>query len=127
MATSTKKIGRKKGGRKQGFYFRKGRGWSVIENGSSRLLLDDNGQPIRSNSPSDKARAKEAYEAYRDQQKQEAATSGLAGDSSPVAAIIAAYLEDVQRTGAVATHTKRADMLFDFSTGYPGSYRKRKS
>ena len=55
-----KKVGRKKGGHNRGYFYRKGRGWSVVENQRLTPLRNEQGAHIKEKK-ANKELIKDAY------------------------------------------------------------------
>jgi integrase len=116
-----KKIGRVKGSRNRGYFYRKSRGWYIRAKGEPKLC-DLDGNHLKSLDDADAARL-----AYAKHIAQFGGTlSPSQGDHSiQVADACQLYLAHVQRHGAVETYRLRADLLFDFCSGFPASFRDR--
>lgn len=98
-------------------WFRSGRGWYVTEGGSAVKLLDQQGNHITERN--DRKGAQHAYAAYllaTEKQRTD-------GDRMPLMEVCRAYLEHAEKHASPATLKMRAEMLFDFCTGYPPRFR----
>ena len=117
MAKS-KRIGRRKGSRNRGHFFRKGRGWFVKEGAKFIPLLDDAGERLRAeDTPLDDVKA--AYSRY-------VLATGTnlvpakSGSDATVWEVCQAYLDKAKEAkGENKTFRDRAEILFDFCFGLP--------
>ena len=106
-------MGRKKGSRNKGYWYRSGRGWFT---GQSTPLTDKCGNHIR-DKDADPAVVKEAYARHLlESRKPEIAQTG---DDTTVIEACQLYLENCRATGAPRTYESRGRILFDFCTGLP--------
>lgn len=112
-------MGRPKGSKNKGFFFRKGRGWYARYQGKAEPLTSDG---IHLRDPRRKlADLNIAYHAWLAQKKDQAPKS-----SGPtVDEICALYLDDAKANGAKRTYDMRRGTLFDFCSGYPAGQRNK--
>jgi len=109
-------MGRRKGSRNRGYFYRSGRGWAAIVDGRIRALEYENGDRMQ-----DKATpVAEVRAAYRRlmAKPDDELDEGLTDDPT-VADVCSAYLTQVQATGAKSTLRTRTATLFDFCFGLP--------
>jgi len=125
-----KKAGRKKGGHNRGYFYRKGRGWYVIDNQRLIPLRDEEGVHVNEEK-ADKELLKDAYARWRTQREEELAEQQQIAKRSSVQQsvydVCKAYLYHVQVNGAQKTLADRMDTLFDLCWGLPPEYRERKT
>ena len=125
-----KKLGRKRGGHNRGYFYRKGRGWYVVENKRLIPLRDEQGAPIKEEK-ADKELLKDAYARWRTQREDEIEEQKRqpkrATIQHAVYDLCKAYLYHVQVNGARKTLTDRMDTLFDLCWGLPPEYREPKT
>jgi integrase len=112
-----KRPGRSKGRRNLGYFYRKGRGWFTS---ADEKLCDSDGNHLRD--PNEHEAAVLAYARYCTAQ---AASLPTPVDDSLVADVCGRYLEHARRVGAEQTYRMRADILFDFCSGFPARFRDR--
>jgi integrase len=112
-----KKPGRAKGRRNRGYFHRKGRGWFTS---ADEKLCDPQGNHLRD--PDDHEAAALAYAHHCTEQA--AVLTTPVGDSI-VADVCGRYLEHARRMNADQTYRIRADLLFDFCSGFPPRFRER--
>ncbi len=115
-----KKIGRTKGSRNRGYFYRSGRGWYTKEQGRFIPLLYEEGDRIK-DPKVDEQIVKEAHARHvlaRQKKKEKESTI-------TTLEVCQAYLENAKATGAEKTHHDRADTLFDFCFGLPPEYRSK--
>jgi integrase len=106
------KIGRKRGSRNVGYFFRKGRGWVTKTGTTCILLTDQNGQPLRDrNSPPEKVR--DAY-------KRVANRPAPPVETVTVLEVCNAYLATVKNK---ETFNQRTDTLYDLCFGVPSRFK----
>ncbi len=113
-----RKPGRQKGGRKQGYFHRKERGWFISEPGEPKLC-DTKGNHLRD--PDDLEAAADAYAAYRLTCKNCTNNS----NSITVSDACQRYLAYAEHHSAPSTVTLRRGILFDFCTGFPARFADR--
>ncbi len=99
-----KRTGRKKGGKNQGYFFRKGRGWVAWDGGAMPYLLHEDGTAIRRADETADV-LKDAYARFRLQRGQEEEQAS----EFTLHLVCVAYLQFVQAQGADATLRMRAD------------------
>lgn len=117
-----KKIGRRKGGKKRGYYFRSGRGWCALdEHKKSYLLVDENGQVIRDRDANEKT-VKEAYARWLLAREEEQARQPP--NTCTVQDVCDAYLRHCKANARKKTFIMRVETLYDFCTGFPPKFRK---
>jgi len=115
-----KKIGRPKGRKTRGYFYRAGRGWYSKDQGRFIALRHEDGEHIK-DKKADERDVKEAYARFllERQRKPEIQDAMLVLD------VCKAYLANTKLNGAPKTHADRADTLFDFCFGIPPEYRNR--
>ncbi|NLS95726.1 MAG: hypothetical protein GXX96_26630 [Planctomycetaceae bacterium] len=125
-----KRAGRKKGGHNRGFFFRKGRGWYVLDDQKQIPLRDQNELHITDEKANNDL-LKDAYARWRTHRKEEIEEKKrLARRASSQHSVYDAcktYLYHVQVNGAQKTLTDRMDTLFDLCWGVPPEYRQEKT
>lgn len=121
MAGERKK-GRRKGGRKRGYYYRAGRGWCVMDNGRSVALYDQHGERLTARATPLNV-VQDAVERYRQQQAEQRRLA--TGEDIEVAVVCERFLEYAKRANRAGTYTIRARCLFDFCTGLPARFMDR--
>jgi integrase len=113
-------LGRSKGRKTKGFFYRTGRGWYSKDGSRFIPLRYENGEHIKLEK-ADERDIKEAYARFLlDKQRKPAVQ-----DATTVLEVVKAYLADTKQNGAAKTHADRADTLFDFCFGIPPEYRNR--
>lgn len=119
------KVGRPKGSRNRGYFYRKGRGWFAKVGSLFVPLTDECGERLRSN----RTPASEVQSAYRRwlSQRDASQRERLQPEETclSVLEVCTAYLAKVKADGATKTHTDRADTLFDFCFGLPPEFRQK--
>ena len=115
-----KRPGRAKGRRNLGYFYRKGRGWFTS---NDEKLCDAEGNHLRN--PDDDETAQIAYARYVAERATNPLTSTCCRDSMLVADVCQRYLEHAQRQNAAETYRLRADLLFDFCSGFPARFREQ--
>jgi integrase len=116
-----RKIGRRKGGKKRGYYFRSGRGWYALdEQKNSHKLCDEHGEHLRDKNTA-AAVLNDAYERWR--LTQAAEKPKVPATNYTVQDICAAYLRQCKATDRPKTFTMRVETLYDFCTGFPPRFR----
>jgi len=109
---------RRKGSRNRGYYYRRNRGWCAKgSDGREARLNDVDGNPLR-----DRHADKEIIKAAHDRFRQQQPTTSLT-----IWELSQHYLGDVEQNGASSTLDMRADVLYDFSTGFGRIWRKSKA
>jgi len=120
----SKRIGRRKGSRNRGYFFRTGRGWFAKENGRFVPLTDGAGIRLTER---DAEGVKEAYARHLLARGK----STSVGDDPQVGAVCARYLAHLKRQageigkeprGVASTFRNRGRTLFDFCYGLPGEF-----
>ena len=112
-----KKPGRTKGRRNRGYFYRKGRGWFTS---ADEKLCDSDSNHLR-----DPDGHKAAALAYAHHCTAQAAGLTTPVGDSIVADVCGRYLEHARRMNADQTYRIRADILFDFCSGFPPRFRER--
>ena len=115
-----KKLGRTKGRRTKGYFYRSGRGWYTKNRSRFVALRYEDGEHIKDPNVDEKL-VQEAY-ARIILSRQPKPTHETA---ITVLEVCQAYLENAKATGAEKTHSDRADTLFDFCFGLPSKYRSK--
>lgn len=110
--------GRKKGGHNRGYWFRTGRGWYVtLPGGKSVPLCDPEGNPLRNRNASQEL-LKESYAcwvlAHRNGEKM------TGRDDLRILDVCRYFLHYLRQSARPKGFKIRAEMLFDFCSGYPG-------
>ena len=119
------KIGRRKGRRSKGYFYRKGRGWGTSINQRFIPLTHPDGSFIRERNTED-AVLREAFERWK-LARAEAARQAEAQSDTPSVTITEVcnfYLRYAQTEGAASTYQTRADALFDFCYALPARFRR---
>jgi integrase len=111
-------MARRKRSRNKGYWFRAGRGWYTTTGKSSKPLLDDKGNPIRSADS-----AEEAKQAYARSLLQ--AAPPVKGKGLTVLEACQIYLDHAE-SGHPETYRLRVGFLFDFCAGLPPRFRNSK-
>jgi integrase len=121
VKTTSRKRGRKAGGRAKGYYFRAGRGWSAFASGKSYLLTDAHGNKLTERkTPAEVLDA--AYERWGLARRQEAAATPR--DTITVAEVMRRYLAYAERENP-RSFDMRWQYLFDFCTGFPQRFKTK--
>jgi integrase len=123
-----KKIGRRKGSRTKGYYYRKGRGWYAKDGTRNVPLIYPSGEHIRERNAAPEA-VKEAFERWKTATqivKQNARKADARDAAITLERVCDLYLSHVQMTGSEATHYSRANTLFDLCYGIPAKFRRKK-
>jgi integrase len=127
-----KKLGRSKGAKTKGYFYRAGRGWYTKIDGKFEPLHDEHGERLREKE-TDARTLKEAFRrSIRAEPKvpESAATPSPEGDAQ-VGEVCAKYLADLKaQAGEIGPHPKgmaktyrdRGQTLFDFCYGLPGEF-----
>jgi integrase len=119
-----KKVGRRKGGRKRGFYWRSGRGWFALIGGKSVPLKDRQGNKLAvRGTPLD---VLEAAHKQLLAEVQAAQVLVASGDTMPVMEVMRSYLDHCQHSNRSRTYDVRSRLIFDFCTGFPAAFRNKK-
>lgn len=114
------RMGRKRGSKERGYFYRKNRGWYALEHGRQIPLLDQHGFHIKDA----KARGDDVQKAHaRYLLKKQQLAEKIS--RTTVVDVCMAYLKYAKATGATKTHTDRSDTLFDFCFGLPARYRDK--
>lgn len=113
------RLGRAKGSRNRGYFYRAGRGWVTKIDGRFVPLEFENGQRMRD-------RAIPAAELKAATKRAESPSPATNGDtaSATILDVCTAYLAKVQDDGAPKTFKDRAETLFDFCFGLPPRFRE---
>lgn len=115
-----RKAGRRKGGKKRGYFYHSGRGWYALDSKQkAKPLRDDNGQHIKDRQV-DEAVLRDAYARWRLSHDTTPEVSGVT-----VREVCQTYLAKCKATDRPKTFAMRADALYDFCTGFPPRFRKR--
>ncbi len=116
-----KKIGRSKGSRNKGYFFRAGRGWFCKDDkGKFVPLTDEKGTRLKDEKVPESA-IKAAHARWLlDIGRTQPATSAVT-----VREVCKAYLAHARNDRSRQTFTIRADALYDFSEGFPARFRPR--
>lgn len=129
-----KKIGRRKGTRNKGFFFRSGRGWYTKRDGQFIPLLDENGARLRDKDTPERLLREASARVVLNVPAQPVIEQQASSDwklDAPVGEVCAAYLAflrtgagDIGRqpTGPAKTYVDRGQTLFDFCYGLPGEF-----
>ncbi len=120
-----KKVGRRKGRRTKGFFFRNGRGWFTKVQGKFVPLLGPNGQRLKEERTEERVlREAAARHLIRPEKVPESAILDC-----QVGEACAKYLDHLAaesdlttRTGQAKTYFDRGQTLFDFCYGLPGEF-----
>jgi hypothetical protein len=123
-----KKIGRRKGRKSKGFFYRSGRGWYSKISGKFVQLTGDDGERLTSEK-TDERTLQDALARLRVHAKQPTQKVPESADAQ-VGAVIAAYLDQLRdvadnistRTGLAKTYIDRGHTLYDFCYGLPGEF-----
>jgi hypothetical protein len=119
--------GRKRGGKNRGYFYRKGRGWHVVDSGQMIALLDSQGNKLKDPKLPDRV-VREAHARWllgKDTQRQAEEIETIEETNVTVLQVCQAYLANAKATGAAKTHHDRADTLFDFCFGLPPQFRRK--
>ena len=119
------KLGRRKGRRNKGYFYRRGRGWGTSINQRFIPLTHPDGSFIRERNTHD-AVLREAYDRWklaRAEAEQQAKTELDAPDVT-ITDVCNFYLLYAQTDGAASTCQTRADALFDFCYALPARFRR---
>lgn len=119
MATA-KNVGRTKGRRTKGYFYRAGRGWYTKLAGRFIPLRYEDGTHIK-DKEADGHDVREAHARFLLDKQQAAKVQ----DQTTVFEICEYYLRDAKVNGAPKTHADRADTLFDFCFGLPPGQRNK--
>ncbi|MFZ1933219.1 MAG: hypothetical protein WCB27_23835 [Thermoguttaceae bacterium] len=111
-------MARRRRSHNKGYWFRANRGWYITDGKSAKPLCDEQGNHIKS--ADDKEGAKQAYARYLTETPKPPTHSSLT-----VTQACMAYLDSI-RADHPETYRMRADLLFDFCTGFPAKYRDKK-
>lgn len=114
-----KHLGRKRGSRNKGYFYRTGRGWYTKEGGRFTPLTDENGNRLKDPDTKESV-VKKAYARFLAAEKQAVARM-LTGVT--VQEVCEAYLANCKANDSPATFVMRSTSLFDFCSGFPGKYR----
>lgn len=118
MAKS-KGLGRRKGSRNKGYFYRAGRGWYAKDGKQWVPLTDDNGDRLREESTPDTL-VKEAF--YRWSLSKPAVVEPTC--EVTILEVCSAYLaKAIESRGHNKTFSDRAETLFDFCYGLPARFR----
>lgn len=120
MAKKRTKMGRAKGRKTKGYFYRRGRGWYSKDGTRFVPLRYEDGEHIRT-ADADERDVKEAHARFLLEQQRKPIVQG----GTTVLEVCKVYLDDTKRNGAAKTHADRADTLFDFCFGIPPEYRNR--
>ncbi len=120
-----KKVGRRKGRRTKGFFFRNGRGWFTKVRGKFIALVGPDGQRLRDERIEERLlREAAARQLIRPEKVPESAIQ-----DAQVGEACAKYLDHLAaqsdlktRTGQAKTYIDRGQTLFDFCYGLPGEF-----
>ncbi len=116
-----KRVGRRKGARTKGFFFRQGRGWYAKDRGKFLPLVGIDGERLRDRETDDRTLREAAARQLLSEPK---ATE----NDAQVGEVCAKYLEHLhvqaggKTTGAGKTYADRGQTLFDFCYGLPGEF-----
>ena len=111
-----KRPGRTKGRRNRGYFYRKGRGWFTS---ADEKLCDPQGNHLRD--PDDQKPLPLPMLTIVPHRQRRYCPSR----TSIVADVCGRYLEHARRMNADQTYRIRADILFDFCSGFPPRFRER--
>jgi integrase len=115
-----KKLGRRKGRKTKGYFYRSGRGWYTKDRGKFLPLRYEDGEHIK-DGKADERLVQEAHaRVILSKQK-----NSVQEPDVTVLEVCQAYLVNAKATGAAKTHSDRADTLFDFCFGLPAEYRSK--
>ena len=115
-----KKLGRAKGRRTKGYFYRSGRGWYTKDRSRFLPLAYEDGQHIKDPRVDERLVQEAHARLLLSKQANPAQPSQVT-----VLEVCQAYLENAKATGAAKTHSDRADTLFDFCFGLPSAYRSK--
>lgn len=117
---SKRKVGRRKGGKKRGYFFHAGRGWYALDaRQKAKPLRDEQGQHIKDKQTDEKV-LRDAYARWRLSQDAEPAPTSRV----TVREVCIAYLAKCRATDRPKTFTMRVEALYDFCTGFPPRFRE---
>lgn len=119
---ATRKLGRRKGSRNKGYFYRKGRGWSAKDGEKFIALKSETGEPLKDRNTPD-SHIREAFDRWREARRKEPTPKFSARFSATVLEVCLAYLDKAKAEGAAKTYKDRADTLFDLCHGLPPEYR----
>lgn len=120
MAKKKAKLGRSKGRKTKGYFYRSGRGWYSKDGARFIPLRYDDGEHIKEER-ADERDVKEAYARFLLEKQRKPVVQ----DATTILEVCKTYLGDTKKSGAAKTHADRADTLFDFCFGIPPKYRNR--
>jgi integrase len=121
-AKKGKRRGRARGSRNKGYWHRSGRGWYVTAGKRLIPLNDEQGNHIKD--PGADADAQRAYARYLlDAHDQGRRVPN--GEATPVWEICRLYLDHCRLHNREATYYARANLLYDFCTGFPARFRDK--
>lgn len=124
-----KRLGRRKGARTKGFFYRSGRGWVTKEAGRFVPLTDEHGERLRDQA-TDLQKVREAHARFLLDRTVEPEKAPVGADTE-VGRVCAVYLDHLKLgigeigpnpTGKAKTYVDRGQTLFDFCYGLPGEY-----
>jgi len=112
-----KKIGRPKGSKSRGFFFRSGRGWHATISGRKLPLKDASGNLLKDE--------KTPFEVVQKAYARLLVANEPSLDSISVREVCQAYLDHSKATDRPSTYENRAGTLFDFCKGFAAGYRNK--
>ena len=134
VAIMAKRLGRSKGSRNRGYFFRAERGWYTKLHGKFVPLTDDAGERLRSKETDSQvlleAYARHLLEHSSDEDQDSGGKVPESADAE-VGAVCAAYLDHLRMQtgdigpspkGTAKTFVDRGQTLFDFCYGLPGEF-----
>jgi integrase len=112
-------MGRRKGGHNNGYFYRPGRGWFVVDAAGKFVALEYENRDRMRDKETPAAELKAAYARYLTKPE---ATPVDPSSNVTVLQVCTAYLEQVKAEGATATYDGRSRTLFDFCFGLPSRF-----